>query len=131
MNGIPVLFAMRPIVRSDGSGPHKGYVVFGQFLDDELIGRFSEQIVQDFSIEPVSEAEAPTASDNYTLEVIDRSSLSASKIFSIEGTPSLQATAILPRNITEVGREITFYGVALLVLCAPFSQPHCWHCSGG
>lgn len=116
VNGIPVLFAMRPIVRSDGSGPHKGYVVFGQFLDDELIGRFSEQIVQDFSIEPVSEAEAPTASDNYTLEVIDRSSLSASKIFSIEGTPSLQATAILPRNITEVGREITFYGVALLVL---------------
>lgn len=103
LDGIPVLFAMRPIVKSDGSGPHKGYVVFGQFLDDELIGTFSEQIVQDFSIEPVSETEVPTASDNYTLEVIDQSSLSASKIYSIKGTPSLQATAILPRNITEVG----------------------------
>ncbi len=58
------------------------------------------------------------ATDNYTLEVIDRISLSlsASKIYSIEDTPSLRATAILPRNITEVRREITFYGVALLVL---------------
>lgn len=119
VDDIPVLFAMRPIVKSDGSGPHKGYVVFGQFLDDELIGTFSEQIVQDFSIEPVSETDIPAASGHYTLEVIDQSSLSASKIYSINDTPGLRATAILPRNITEVGREITFYGVALLVfLCA-------------
>lgn len=118
VDGIPVLFALRPIVQSDGSGPHKGYVVFGQFLDDELIGAFSEQIVQDFSIEPVSDTEIPAGSDNYTLEVIDQGSLSASKIYSIENTPSLRATAILPRNITGAGREITFYGVALLVfLC--------------
>lgn len=113
IDGIPVLFAMRPIVQSDGTGPHRGYVVFGQFLDDELISRFSEQIVQDFSIEPVSE---PTDSYGDTLEVIDRETLSASKIYSIDGTPNLRATAILPRNITELGREITFYGVALLVL---------------
>lgn len=116
--GTPVLFAMRPIVKSDGSGPHKGFVVFGQFLDDQLISAFSEQIVQDFSIEPVSEADVPAASDDYTLKIIDRSALTASKIYSIEDAPSLRATAILPRNITEVGREITFYGVALLVfLC--------------
>lgn len=37
VDGIPVLFAMRPIVKSDGSGPHQGYVVFGQFLDEELV----------------------------------------------------------------------------------------------
>ncbi|MDF0751880.1 diguanylate cyclase [Marinobacter sp. 71-i] len=116
VDGVPVLFAMRPIVQSNGVGPHMGYVVFGQFLDDELISTLSEQIVQEFSIELVSEAEVPAASDNYMLEVIDRSALSASKIYSIEGTPSLRATAILPRNITELGSEITFYGVALLVL---------------
>lgn len=119
VDNIPVLFAMRPVVKSDGSGPHKGYVVFGQFLDEELIARLSEQLVQDFSIEPVSGDGAPGDSDSYTFEIIDQSSLSASKIYSIEGTPSLRATAILPRNITELGREITLYGVALLVLlCA-------------
>lgn len=119
LDGIPVLFVMRPIVKSDGSGPHQGYVVFGQFLDDELISTLSEQIVQDFSIEPVSETGVPASTDTYTLEVINRSTLSASKIYSIEGTPSLRAIAILPREITELGKEITFYGVALLVLlCA-------------
>lgn len=116
VDGIPVLFTMRPVVRSDGTGPHKGYVVFGQFLDDHLIGKLSEQIVQDFSIEPVTEAESPLAPDDYTLRVIDRSRLSASKIFSIEGRPSLRATAILSRDITGLGRDTTFYGIALLVL---------------
>lgn len=114
VDGTPVLFAMRPIVRSDGTGPHKGYVVFGQFLDDVLIGEMSEQIVQDFSIEPVSAH--PADPDQYTLKIIDQNRLSASKVYSIEGIPSLRATAILPRNITTLGRDITLYGVALLVL---------------
>ncbi|KPP98166.1 diguanylate cyclase [Marinobacter sp. HL-58] len=115
VDGIPVLFTMRPIVKSDGSGPHKGYLVFGQFLDDDLIARFSDQIVQDFSIAP---APGTRASDTYTLKVIDQSALSASKIYSIEGKPVLRATAVLPRTITELGRDITYYGVALLVfLC--------------
>jgi len=119
LSGIPVLFAMRPIVKSDGSGSHRGYVVFGQFLDDELINKFSDQIVLEFSIEPVSDTGVAANADAYTLEIIDRGTLSASKIYSIEGTPSLRATAILPRKITELGEEITFYGVALLVLlCA-------------
>ncbi|MCR8914880.1 diguanylate cyclase [Marinobacter panjinensis] len=119
VDGIPVLFAMRPIVKSDGSGPHQGYVVFGQFLDEELISKLSEQIVLEFSIDPVPDTGVPASADTYTLEIIDRSTLSASKIYSIEGTPGLRATAILPREITELGKEITFYGVALLVfLCA-------------
>lgn len=120
LDGIPALFAMRPIVKSDGSGPHQGYVVFGQFLDEELVSKLSEQIVQDFSIELVSNAEVTEASENYTLEAINNRSLSASKIYSIEGTPRLRATAILPRNITELGREITFYGITLLVILCTF-----------
>lgn len=120
LDGIPVLFAMRPIVKSDGSSPHQGYVVFGQFLDDELVSTLSDQIVQDFSIEPVSGAGTPVTPDTYELDIIDQSALSASKIYSIEGTPSLRATAILPRKITELGREITFYGVALLVFLCTF-----------
>ncbi|AOY88396.1 hypothetical protein BKP64_09590 [Marinobacter salinus] len=117
---IPVLFAMRPIVRSDGTGPHAGYVVFGQFLRDGLIDRFSEQLVQDFSIEPVSESGGSEDPGDYTLDVIDQASLSASKIYSINGTPSLRATAIMPRNITELGREITQFGIVLLVLLCGF-----------
>lgn len=116
VSGIPVLFAMRPIVRSDGSGPHKGYVVFGQFLDDDLINRFSEQVVQDFSIEPLAERQASAVSDTYIVGEIDQSTLSASKIYSIEGTPSLRATAVLSRNITRLGREITILGVVLMIL---------------
>ncbi|WP_417565944.1 diguanylate cyclase [Marinobacter sp.] len=116
VDDIPVLFAMRPVVRSDGAGPHNGYVVFGQFLDDELITALSEQIIQDFSIEPVSETTVPAAQDNYSLDIIDQSTLSASKIYSIEGIPRLRAAAILPRNITELGRDITYYGLALLIL---------------
>lgn len=112
----PLLFAMRPILRSDGTGPHKGYVIFGQFLDGNLISKLSKQLVQDFSIEPVPEARGSEDADSYTLNVIDQSKLSASKIYRIEGVPSLRATAILTRDITKLGRDITYYGVALLIL---------------
>lgn len=116
VDGIPVLFSIRPIVRSDGSGPHRGYVVFGQFLDDELIARFSEQIVQDFSIEPVADTHERQDLNSYTIRAIDSDTLSASRIYSIDGIPSLRAITILPRNITGLGSDITFFGVALFVL---------------
>ncbi|MBU2954078.1 diguanylate cyclase [Marinobacter sp. F3R08] len=119
LNGMPVLLSMRPIVKSDGSGPHRGYIVFGQFLDDRLISRLSKQIVLNFTIEMVSDTSDTADLNRYTVDIIDSSSLAASKIFSIEDSPSLRATAILPRKITQLGKEITFYGVTLLVLlCA-------------
>jgi len=117
---IPLLFAMRPVIRSDGTGPHKGYLVFGQFLNDELIATFSEQIVQEFRIEPVSAAAATDTDNSYTVDIIDASSLAVSKVFSIEGVPSLWATATLPRNITMLGREITYFGFSAMVVLSLF-----------
>lgn len=116
VDGIPILFAIRPIVRSDGSGPHRGYVVFGQFLDKDLIADLSEQIVREFSVELIPEAHGEQDQSNYRIKALDSKTLSASAIFSIDGRPGLRATTILPRNITGLGNDITFFGVGLFIL---------------
>ena len=116
VDGTPVLFAIRPIVRSDGSGPHRGYVVFGQFLDEELIAEFSEQIVRNFVVEPIGGSGDHRDQDGYWINALDSDTLVASAIFTIDGTPSLRAETILPRNITGLGKDITYFGVALFVL---------------
>lgn len=116
VDDIPVLFSLRPIVRSDGSGPHRGYVVFGQFLDEDLIADLSEQVVREFSVEPIPEAHKEQDQSSYRIKALDSNTLSASAIFSIDDRPSLRATTILPRNITGLGNDITFFGVGLFIL---------------
>ncbi|MBS8239380.1 diguanylate cyclase [Marinobacter lipolyticus] len=118
IDNTPVLFSMRPIVRSDGSGPHRGFILFGQFLSKEVVEDFSQQIVLDFSIEPVAPSYEGPGPDEYTVSRISQDALSASKLYSVAGVPSLTVSATLPRSITRLGGEITQYAVALfIVLC--------------
>lgn len=113
-----VLFSMRPIVRSDGRGPHRGFILFGQFLGKEVVKDFSQQIVLDFSIEPVAPSYEGPGPDEYTVSRISQDALAASKLYSVAGVPSLTVSATLPRSITRLGGEITQYAVALfIVLC--------------
>ena len=113
-----VLFSMRPIVRSDGRGPHRGFILFGQFLGNEVVKDLSQQIVLDFSIEPVAPSYEGPGPDEYTVSRISQDALSASKLYSVAGVPSLTVSATLPRSITRLGGEITRYAVALfIVLC--------------
>lgn len=55
----PLLFSCRPILQSDKSGPPRGALVMGYFLDKRVIGQLGEQVVQDLHISPVSSLSAP------------------------------------------------------------------------
>jgi diguanylate cyclase (GGDEF)-like protein len=116
VKGVPLLFAVRPVLRSDGSGPHRGFVLFGQFLDPARIARFSEQIVQPFTISPVTGLARVDQQNGYQIRALDDETLSASGQYQIDGEPVLRATTIVPRNITGLGNDITLFAIGLFVL---------------
>lgn len=123
----PILFSVRPVVRSDGSGDARGYVLFGQFLDEEVVEKFSEHIVLDFEIEPVEPPYEDLQPGDYSINNISGDLLSVSKIYSIEGSPSLRASANMARSITRLGSETTIYGIAFFVLlCIAFVLMLLW-----
>lgn len=111
----PLLFSMRPIHKSDGSGDPRGYVVFGQLLNEQRIETLSEQIVLDFSATTVNGTADPESSEAYTIRALNEDQLSASKIMMVNDVPGLRVSTILPRDITRLGSEITVYGLALFV----------------
>ncbi|TGN41000.1 sensor domain-containing diguanylate cyclase [Marinobacter confluentis] len=117
---LPVLFSMRPIYQSDGTGEPRGYVMFGQVLSEQRIETLSEQIVLDFQVEPVNRDNDSVASGAYRIEAVDDQTLRASKIMMIGGIPSLKTSVTLPRHITQLGSEITVYGISLFVLLTLF-----------
>lgn len=112
----PVLFSTRPVVRSDGTGSHRGHVLFGQFLTDQIIEQFSQQIVLDFDIAPIVTPYNGPESKTYSISSVNRDLLLVSRTFNVDGVPSLRASASLPRSISRLGSEITFYGISLFIL---------------
>lgn len=116
LEGQPVLFSMRPIYRSDASGEPRGYIMFGQLLNDQRIEELSEQILLDFTLEATSPQNGQAATGVYSISAINEQQLSASKVMMIDDIPALRATVTLPRHITQLGNEITVYGIALFIL---------------
>ena len=120
IENMPVLFSMRTIRTSFGTGEPRGYVLFGQVLNDQKIEELSEQIVLDFTVEPIPRGNSSVASGAYSIQAIDEHQLIASKVLMIDGIPSLRAAVTLPRHITQLGSEITLYGTSLFVMLTLF-----------
>jgi len=54
----PVMFSMRPIIRSDGGGPVNGYLLFGTRLTPSLVEDYREQISVNFDIGSLASRDA-------------------------------------------------------------------------
>jgi len=112
----PLLFAMRPIHKSDGTGEPRGYVMFGQLLSEQRIDTLAEQIVLDFSVSMANGSADSDATGAYAIRALSEDQLSASKIMTINGVPELRVSTILNRDITRLGGDITVYGIVLFVM---------------
>lgn len=116
LKGVPVLFSMRPIVRSDGTGEPGGFLLFGQFLDQHRINTLAEQILMSFELSLPSETQKASDNSRYQIKPIDDSRLMAEKSIYIDGEPALNASTEVTRSISQLGKSITRYGMLLFII---------------
>lgn len=129
----PLLFSCRAILQSDNTGPARGLLVMGYFLDQRVISQLGEQVVQDLRLVPVSALSPPEAEilallartpDSSHL-VTDRHRMQAYTTYpDIRGTPLLLLRVAFPRTIfrqcqrtTQLFLGLTVVAGVLVVLC--------------
>ena len=129
----PLLFSCRPILQSDNSGPPRGVLVMGYFLDDRVIGQLGEQVVQELRISPVTALSAPDQkimdglgrSHERSSLVADRQVMHAYTTFpDVQGNPLLLIRVDFPRDIFRQSQRTTqlFLGLtvaagAVVIIC--------------
>lgn len=77
INGVPVLIAAQPILKSDDTGPAEGNLLFGRIMDNEMMNEISEKLGLKVSFELISrvdfdkqkekDSEIKPISDDYIL----------------------------------------------------------------
>jgi len=116
LGNTPVLYSMRPVHRSDGSGEPRGFVLFGQLLTEQRVADLAKQIVLEFSVAPVERQSLPGTSNPYNIRVLNDDQLSATKILTVNNKPQLKASVTLERKIAQLGSEITLYSISVFAL---------------
>ncbi|MDI9246172.1 diguanylate cyclase [Marinobacter sp. CHS3-4] len=116
LDGTPVLYSMRPVHRSDGSGEPRGFVMFGQRLSAKRLADLAQQIVLTFTVAPVNQQTLSDTTTPYTIKALDDEHLKATRLLTVDNKPQLEASVILERNIARLGSEITLYSVSVFVL---------------
>lgn len=108
VKGIPMIIDARPILKTDGSGTVQGNVIFGRFMDKQLINEISNKLSLGISLELVSKVdfdklnlasgqwiEIPSESEDYNVRnyyISDFSGMYYTKI-----------TVKIPRDVIMVG----------------------------
>jgi sensor domain CHASE-containing protein/nitrogen-specific signal transduction histidine kinase len=122
----PVLIASRPIVKSDDSGPVKGTMVMGKYLDSAELNRLSEIVHLSLSIHPVDDPRMPsefqevkTAFSEKTKVAIhprDNNTIAGFTILrDISGDPAFMLKVEIPRKIYNKGKQtLNYYIISLL-----------------
>ena len=124
----PMLIAINPIIRSDGSGPSHGTLVVGRYLDPSTIQFLANSIELSFELRTLTEADLPgdfqkaasvlSGEDGGPFfRVIDHSTVAGYVLLDdISGSPALILRVTMPRTIYNKGREtVNFFLLALVV----------------
>lgn len=116
------ILVLRPIVRTDGSGPPSGYLSFGRIVGPSFASELSDQSQLTLTIEPVKLPVDPELLErNQTIKVLDRNTLAASILIrDFDGAPAQEIRISLPRDIVAQG-EKTQASVMLGVVVAGFA----------
>ena len=124
-----MLLGARPILRSDGSGPPRGVVVFGRRLDEALRKQFAQTVRFDLSFLPYAGAGVPAdvrRALGQSLPAppaavpLDRERIAGYALMrDMDGEPALVLRGLFPRTIYARGLEsrlyllLTFLGAGL------------------
>jgi signal transduction histidine kinase len=122
----PMLIASRPVLTSNNEGPIQGSVVFGRFLNDELINTFVEQTRVDFKVFSIQADLLPetirdipnrlTPESPYLIEEHDDDHLQIYTSFpDIYDNPALLIMANVPRKISARGSTTIHYAIISLL----------------
>lgn len=128
LRGGPLMMVSQPIVKSDGSGPSRGCIVFAKYLDTNELRRLSSIIKVGMEIQkdnPVSlpsdflEAAAAFARGKETfIKARDEKNIYGySTLGSVSGNSDLILKVGFPREITQFGRQaLRYFMVAMMVV---------------
>ena len=128
----PALVAIRPILKTDGSGSPAGMLIFGRQVDDEIIGDISEITSFDFDFFEMSQTENPAFSLN-AVKNLDGQNIFIEKDNSeiaygytrffgdLDGNNDLILRVSLPRNIYKTAISISLYLIVGLLFFAILS----------
>jgi two-component system NtrC family sensor kinase len=102
----PMLLGMHAVTTNEGTGPVRGSVVFGRYLDEEAIHRLANQAGVDLEIQPLPAGEARQASTQATrIETTESTTNIRHLLADMHGTPVLAAHLSLPRTTSNQGRR--------------------------
>jgi signal transduction histidine kinase len=118
----PLLLSSRPITRSDGSGPVKGLLMMGRYLDDEEVRRLASVInlnmeITGFNEAPTDVRGALTSSETPILvrPLDGRVTAGYSLLYDIHGKPSLILALTQPREIYAQGLKTVSYFITSII----------------
>jgi sensor domain CHASE-containing protein len=87
----PLLFASRPIYTSEGTGPSQGTLIFGRFLDEELIARLAGETHLSLKYTPI-DGSLPTGQQS---GIVERASRESAPLVEASGVDSLHGYLVL------------------------------------
>jgi len=120
----PMLIASHPILKNDLSGPTRGNLVFGRFLDATAVSELSEILNLDVSleiIEPENHENAqktsqPTQKPPIEIKMLGKDKLEArTKLNDINGNPALALRIELLREVSMMGKKGVYYTLYSLI----------------
>lgn len=124
----PLLFVALPILRSDGTGPAAGVMLWGRFLDNLAVERLSKLVELPLSIYTIDDPRMPldvlsvhrqlrTSTPTMT-QVLDGETIAGySLLRDIENAPAAIARIEVPRSIYQSGEStMSYYLVSFVVV---------------
>lgn len=125
----PLLACARRILHSDLSGPPAGTLVIGRLLSDEMVAELANQTHVAFEVWPVDAPEQPPdvrravvaigTRDATRVEPLDANRLHGyATIRDRSGRPVLALRAVVPRDISARGRDVTSFALATIAVGA-------------
>ena len=123
----PLMIASRPILTSKETGPPKGFIVVGRFLDNSTVEKLSNQIHIHFrllnqntnTLTPIEKALFKEQPDEITLTKSHDESkiISYSLLGDMNNEQSIMLKVVLPRKIADIGIQTAqFTSFVLLIL---------------
>jgi sensor domain CHASE-containing protein/HPt (histidine-containing phosphotransfer) domain-containing protein/two-component sensor histidine kinase len=128
----PLLVASRPIIKSDGTGPVRGSVVFAKILDDSEIARIADLTHLSSTVVPFASAHLPEDMAEIALAInrdhpiairpLNRDTIAGYTLMpDINGTPALLARVAIGRAIFKQGQmTMAYLLIAILIAGAVF-----------
>ncbi|MEZ9785287.1 hypothetical protein BCV08_13405 [Vibrio breoganii] len=99
----PVVYSIRPILTSQETGPSKGFVLRGRYIDPSLVSNFIKQTHVRFKITPVADR-TKTYNDELVVTEIDDETLEVSRYVFSYDVPIMLVESFFPRDISAQGK---------------------------